>query len=78
MFKIPQANSELRDRESDIADVPPVDALLDILIALLDKASNDLRNLANTVFGMLSSAFSPSSIQHLVAVRCRRYVTYNT
>lgn len=48
---------------------PPIDTLLDVLIALLDKGSADLRNLANMVVGMVASAFTPSSIEHLVAVR---------
>lgn len=49
---------------------PPIDTLLDVLIALLDKGSADLRNLANMVVGMVASAFTPSSIEHLVAVSC--------
>ncbi|WVQ79016.1 hypothetical protein IAT38_001108 [Cryptococcus sp. DSM 104549] len=48
-------------------DVPPVDALLDVLIALLDKGSSDLRNLANLVFGMVASEFTESSLALLSA-----------
>jgi DNA polymerase phi len=47
---------------------PPIDALLDVLIALLDKNSADMRALANLVFGMISSEFTTSSVQHLIAV----------
>lgn len=46
----------------------PIDTLLDVLIALLDKGSAELRNLANLIVGMVASAFTPSSIEHLVAV----------
>ena len=52
-------------------DVPPIDQLLDVLVALLDKGSNDLRNLANLIVGMVAAAFTPSSIEHLVAVSLR-------
>ena len=47
----------------------PVDRVLDTLVALLDKNSSDLRNLANLVAGLFSSAFTKSSIEHLNAVR---------
>jgi DNA polymerase phi len=46
----------------------PVDTILDTLIALLDKGSSDLRNFANLVAGLISSAFTKSSIEHLNAV----------
>jgi DNA polymerase phi len=46
----------------------PVDTVLDTLVALLDKNSSDLRNLANLVAGLISSAFTKSSIEHLNAV----------
>jgi DNA polymerase phi len=54
------------DAEED--DAAPIDVLLDVLIALMDKGSNDLRVLANLVVGMVAPAFTSSSIQHLVAV----------
>lgn len=53
---------------SGSADSVPVDTILDTLIALLDKGSSDLRNLANLVAGMISSAFTKTSIEHLNAV----------
>jgi DNA polymerase phi len=46
---------------------PPVDALLDVLVALLDKGSADLRTLANQVFGMLVPVMTASAVEHLVA-----------
>lgn len=52
---------------SSPADAAPVDTMLDTLIALLDKGSSDLRNLANLVAGLISSAFTKSSIEHLNA-----------
>ncbi|ORY24385.1 DNA polymerase phi-domain-containing protein [Naematelia encephala] len=48
-------------------DTEPIDGLLDVLIALLDKGSSDLRSLANLVVGMIAGSFTSSSIQHLVA-----------
>ncbi|WVQ74513.1 hypothetical protein IAR50_004114 [Cryptococcus sp. DSM 104548] len=48
-------------------DVAAVDILLDVLIGLLDKGSSDLRNLANLVFGMVSSELTKSSLEHLAA-----------
>ena len=53
---------------SSPSDAAPVDTMLDTLIALLDKGSSDLRNLANLVAGLISSAFTKSSIEHLNAV----------
>lgn len=49
-------------------EAAPVDTVLDTLIALLDKGSGDLRNLANLVAGLVSAAFTKSSIEHLNAV----------
>lgn len=54
--------------EVDADAPPPMDALLDVLIALLDKSSADLRTLANLVFAMLAPAMTASSVEHLVAV----------
>lgn len=48
---------------------PPIDQMLDTLVALLDKGSSDLRSLANLVMGMIAPAFTSSTIEHLVAVR---------
>jgi DNA polymerase phi len=53
--------------EAEAEAAPPIDALLDGLIALLDKNSADLRALANLVFGMVAPSLTASSIQHLVA-----------
>ncbi|GMK55691.1 hypothetical protein CspeluHIS016_0207470 [Cutaneotrichosporon spelunceum] len=53
--------------EVDADAPPPVDALLDVLVALLDKGSADLRTLANQVFGMLVPAMTVSAVEHLVA-----------
>lgn len=50
------------------ADPEPIDMLLDTLIALLDKGSSDLKNLASMVVGLVAPAFTQSSIEHLVAV----------
>lgn len=75
LFK--DAKSDKKKRKSAGADEvaadvpPPIDALLDVLIALLDKSSADLRALANLIFGMISTDFTASSIQHLVAVSTR-------
>jgi DNA polymerase phi len=41
--------------------------LLDVLVGLLDKQSNDLRALANVVFGLVSSAVTVTGIEHLIA-----------
>jgi len=76
LFKAKETKKEKKSkRKSDAAEAaaaedapPPVDALLDVLIALLDKNSADMRTLANLVFGMVSSEFTTSSIQHLIAV----------
>ncbi|TYJ59151.1 hypothetical protein B9479_000140 [Cryptococcus floricola] len=48
-------------------EVAAVDILLDVLVGLLDKGSSDLRNLANLVFGMVSSELTKSSLEHLAA-----------
>lgn len=56
------------DPTSSSAEAAPVDTILDTLIALLDKGSSDLRNLANLIAGLISSAFTKSSIEHLNAV----------
>lgn len=50
------------------APLPPLDLLVDVLIAYLDKASSDLKSLASLVFGLLSSEVQPSTIEHLIAV----------
>ncbi|KAK6907306.1 hypothetical protein I203_101296 [Kwoniella mangroviensis CBS 8507] len=55
------------EKEEEGEEYPPIDSLLDVLIALLDKGSNDLRNLANLAFGMVSSEFTESSMDLLVA-----------
>ncbi|WWD05770.1 hypothetical protein V865_003853 [Kwoniella europaea PYCC6329] len=55
------------EKEEEGEEHPPIDSLLDVLIALLDKGSNDLRNLANMAFGMVSSEFTESSMDLLVA-----------
>ncbi|OXH24380.1 DNA polymerase phi subunit [Cryptococcus neoformans] len=44
-----------------------VDLLLDVLIALLDKGSSDLRNLANLVFDIISPELTKSSLDLLSA-----------
>lgn len=57
-----------KKKQATDADAPaPIDALLDGLVALLDKSSADLRALANLVFGLVAPALTSSSIQHLVA-----------
>ncbi|ADV20875.1 DNA-directed DNA polymerase, putative [Cryptococcus gattii WM276] len=48
-------------------DAQAVDMLLDVLIALLDKGSSDLRNLANLVFGIISPELTKSSLDLLAA-----------
>jgi DNA polymerase phi len=53
---------------STATDPEPIDMLLDTLIALLDKGSSDLKNLASMVVGLVAPAFTRSSIEHLVAV----------
>lgn len=53
---------------SSAADPEPIDMLLDTLIALLDKGSSDLKNLASMVVGLIAPAFTRSSIEHLVVV----------
>ncbi|WVW80105.1 hypothetical protein I302_102078 [Kwoniella bestiolae CBS 10118] len=62
LFELPSTGTE-----EDGEEHPAIDSLLDVLIALLDKGSNDLRNLANLVFGMVSSEFSETSMDLLVA-----------
>lgn len=49
-------------------DAQAVDMVLDVLIALLDKGSSDLRNLANLVFGIISPELTKSSLDLLAAV----------
>lgn len=56
------------DPTSSSTEDAPVDTILDTLIALLDKGSSGLRDLANLVAGLVSSAFTKSSIEHLNAV----------
>ncbi|WWC87837.1 uncharacterized protein L201_002731 [Kwoniella dendrophila CBS 6074] len=63
LFNISSTSTKDDDEDEHL----PIDSLLDVLIALLDKGSNDLRNLANMVFGMVSSAFTESSIDLLTA-----------
>lgn len=48
--------------------LPPLDLLVDVLIAYLDKASNDLKSLASLVFGLVSSEVQSSTVDHLIAV----------
>lgn len=48
-------------------DLPPVDLLVDALIAYLDQASSDLKSLAGHVFGLISSQASETTIEHLIA-----------
>jgi DNA polymerase phi len=62
MFGLAPASSAGEEEDA------PIDILLDTLIALLDKGSSDLRGLANLVVGMVASAFTSSSIAHMVAV----------
>lgn len=57
------------------APLPPLDLLVDVLIAYLDKASSDLKSLASLVFGLLSSEVQPSTIEHLIAVRTTEYAS---
>ncbi|WWD16543.1 hypothetical protein CI109_100970 [Kwoniella shandongensis] len=64
IFDLPSTESSA---SSDDDEAAPIDALLDVLIALLDKGSSDLRNLANLVFGTVSSAFTESSMKLLNA-----------
>ncbi|KAK4686071.1 DNA polymerase phi, partial [Tremellales sp. Uapishka_1] len=64
IFEKPSKNKATADEEEEAA---PIDTLLDILVALLDKGSSDLRSLANLVVGMVAAAFTSSSIQHMVA-----------
>jgi DNA polymerase phi len=47
---------------------PPIDTLLDVLIALLEKGSAGLKDLGKLVVGMVGSAFTLSTVEHLVAV----------
>lgn len=49
-------------------DAQAVDMVLDVLIALLDKGSSDLRSLANLVFGIISPELTKSSMDLLAAV----------
>ena len=67
MFSISSAKASTSTSTEPVIDAPPIDMLLDNLVALLDKGSNDLRNLANLVVGMVSGAFTKSSVEHLVA-----------
>lgn len=60
------SKSEITSSEG--SELEPIDMLLDTLIALLDKGSSDLKNLASMVVGLVAPAFTRSSIEHLVAV----------
>ncbi|WWC68679.1 uncharacterized protein I206_102613 [Kwoniella pini CBS 10737] len=62
LFDLPSISE---DSEED--DHAPIDSLLDVLIALLDKGSNDLRNLANLVFALISTALTEASMDLLTA-----------
>ncbi|WVF67165.1 hypothetical protein IAT40_001911 [Kwoniella sp. CBS 6097] len=66
LFGIAAEQDELEE-DGEEEDAAPIDSLLDVLIALLEKGSSDLRNLANLVFGMISPAFTESSIKLLTA-----------
>ncbi|OCF44480.1 DNA polymerase phi subunit [Kwoniella heveanensis CBS 569] len=66
LFGIAAEQDELEE-DGDKENAAPIDSLLDVLIALLEKGSSDLRNLANLVFGMISPAFTQSSIKLLTA-----------
>ncbi|WWC60265.1 uncharacterized protein I303_102832 [Kwoniella dejecticola CBS 10117] len=63
LFDLPTPTSEASEEDEHA----PIDSLLDVLIALLDKGSNDLRNLANLVFGLISPAFTETSMDLLTA-----------
>lgn len=63
MFNLTSGKSTAEEDEH-----PPIDALLDVLIALLEKGSAGLKELGKLVVGMVGSAFTVSSIEHLVAV----------
>ncbi|EIW66554.1 hypothetical protein TREMEDRAFT_35002 [Tremella mesenterica DSM 1558] len=67
MLEVSQSSArESTSKEADV-NLPAIDMLLDTLIALLDKGSNDLRSLANLVVGMVAGEFTSSSVRHLVA-----------
>lgn len=68
LFPEKKKKRKSKSTEEDADAPPPIDALLDVLIALLDKSSADLRTLANLVFGMLVPVMTESSVEHLVAV----------
>lgn len=68
MFLSPMVTTASSRVPGETADTSHMDVILDILVGLLDKASNDLRNFANLVFGMVASGFTSSSLRHLVAV----------
>lgn len=59
----PSASSSSKAAE----DLPPIDLLVDALIAYLDQASSDLKALAGHVFGLISSQASESTVEHLIA-----------
>lgn len=63
MFNLTSSKAATEEEEH-----PPIDALLDVLIALLEKGSAGLKELGKLVVGMVGSAFTVSSIEHLVAV----------
>lgn len=67
LFPTKKRGRKKAEPEVDADAPPPVDALLDVLVALLDKGSADLRTLANQVFGMLVPAMTASAVEHLVA-----------
>ncbi len=75
LFEIPGPDGTFRDYTYEPGDYPPADTLLDVLVNLLQKASNELRNLANLVFGMMASSFTSEGIQSLVKVTPLSFVT---
>lgn len=60
----PSASSSQKAADGDL---PPVDLLVDALVAYLDQASSDLKSLAGHVFGLISSQASETTVEHLIA-----------
>lgn len=50
------------------AELPPLDLLVDVLLAYLEKGSAELRPFASHVFGLLSSEITSSAVEHIIAV----------
>lgn len=59
----PAASSSKQD-----ADLPPLDLLLDVLLAYLERGSADLRSFSTFVFGLISTSATASTVEHLIAV----------